>query len=89
MKKAVVVVFARLPRRGRVKTRLIPALGATAALRLYEACLQSTARLVAGLPAGIEKRIYFTGTQPTAPRSQFVLVTWTYPPICSRQRSTW
>ncbi len=69
MKKAAVVVFARLPRRGRVKTRLIPALGATAALRLHEACLQSTARLVAGLPAGIEKRIYFTGTQPAATRA--------------------
>lgn len=69
MKKSAVVIFARLPQRGRVKTRLAPALGAEAALALHIASLQSTARLVAGLPPDVTKWIYFTGSRREAARA--------------------
>ena len=41
----VLLLFTRLPERGRVKTRLIPALGAEGACRLHRALLHDTLRL--------------------------------------------
>lgn len=69
MKKTAVVVFARLPQRGKVKTRLAASLGTAEALALHTACLQSTARLAASFPASIEKRLYFTGPPAAARRA--------------------
>lgn len=57
---AALVVFARWPERGRVKTRLVPPLTPEQALGLHVACLESTARLAASLPASIDKWLYFT-----------------------------
>lgn len=54
------VVFARWPERGRVKTRLVPPLTPDQALGLHIACLESTARLVTSLPASIDKWLYYT-----------------------------
>jgi hypothetical protein len=54
-----VVVFARDPS-GRVKTRLIPALGVAGARELHRACLAATLRLVASLPRGVRKFLYLT-----------------------------
>lgn len=59
--KAAVVVFARRPELNRVKTRLVPPLTPEQALELHVACLQSTGRLVASLPASIDKWLYLTG----------------------------
>jgi len=56
-----VVIFARAPRLGRVKTRLVPPLTAGQALNLHLACLHATARLVASLPRTIAKFIYLGG----------------------------
>ncbi len=47
-----VLVFAREPRPGKVKTRLIPALGAAGAAALYERLLAETLGAVAGLKHG-------------------------------------
>jgi uncharacterized protein len=46
---AAVIVFARAPRAGTVKTRLIPALGAAGAALLYEGLLVRTLQQVAAL----------------------------------------
>lgn len=42
MNKTAIMLFARIPVPGKVKTRLIPALGAQGACRLYRAMLQSS-----------------------------------------------
>ncbi len=55
------MIFARLPRAGRVKTRLVPPLTRAQAFRLHIACLESTARLAAALPAAIDRWLYLTG----------------------------
>lgn len=68
MDKSAVVIFARAPRPGRVKTRLVPPLTARQALALHVACLQSTAAHVASLPRTIHKYIYFTGLPTPARR---------------------
>ena len=67
--KSVVVIFARLPQRGKVKTRLAKSIGTAKALALHNACLQSTAGLVAALPRNIVKQIYFTGSPAAARRA--------------------
>ncbi|MGH9861799.1 MAG: TIGR04282 family arsenosugar biosynthesis glycosyltransferase [Candidatus Acidiferrales bacterium] len=59
-RQAALVIFARLPQAGRVKTRLVPPLTREEALRLHIACLQSTARLAASRPAAIDKWLYLT-----------------------------
>ena len=66
MVSAAVAMFARLPRRGEVKTRLAATIGEDSALALHSACLASTASLVASLPEKIHKRLYLTGTQEEA-----------------------
>ena len=60
--KTALVVFARHPR-GRVKTRLVPALAPAAARRLHVACLESTLRLADSLPRGIARFLYLTPTE--------------------------
>ncbi len=50
MNNAAVIVFARAPRVGTVKTRLIPALGAAGAALLYAGLLARTLRQVTALP---------------------------------------
>ena len=62
------VIFARHPERGRVKTRLVPPLTAEEALGLHVACLQSTARLAASLPASIHKWLYLSSPSLPAAR---------------------
>ncbi len=57
--KAALVIFARHPS-GRVKTRLIPILGAEGARALHVACLQSTARLAASLPPSVDAWLFLT-----------------------------
>jgi hypothetical protein len=55
-----VVIFARYPVLGHVKTRLIPPLTFAEALHFHIACLEATVGLVAALPASIRKYLYFT-----------------------------
>lgn len=57
---AALVIFARAPRLGRVKTRLMPPLSSREALAFHVACLESTARLAASLPRTIEAWLYLT-----------------------------
>jgi rSAM/selenodomain-associated transferase 1 len=66
MSQAAVAVFARLPRRGEVKTRLAASIGEDSALALHTACLASTASLITSLPEEVHKRLYLTGTQDEA-----------------------
>lgn len=49
---AALVVFAKVPRTGRVKTRLAPALGAAGATALYDAFLRDALDLYASAAAG-------------------------------------
>ena len=59
-RNAALVVFARAPKRGRVKTRLAPPLTPDQALTLHTACLQSTAALAASLPPAVKLYLYLT-----------------------------
>lgn len=54
------MIFARAPRLGRVKTRLVPPLSSRQALAFHIACLESTTRLAATLPHAIETWLYLT-----------------------------
>ncbi|MGH9804538.1 MAG: TIGR04282 family arsenosugar biosynthesis glycosyltransferase, partial [Candidatus Acidiferrales bacterium] len=65
--RAALVVFARAPQLGRVKTRLVPPLTPPQAHSFHIACIESTARLAASLPRSIEKWLYLT-TEPVAGR---------------------
>jgi len=67
--KTAIVIFARQPEYGRVKTRLAATIGPEAALSLHIACLQATTKLVATLPKGIAKYLYLTGTPEIAHRT--------------------
>ncbi|MFQ5777890.1 MAG: TIGR04282 family arsenosugar biosynthesis glycosyltransferase [Terriglobia bacterium] len=71
------MIFARHPQRGRVKTRLVPPLTAEEALGLHGACLQSTARLAASLPASIGKLLYLSSA--SLPGARRVARTLTLP----------
>jgi rSAM/selenodomain-associated transferase 1 len=51
-------VFLRAPERGRVKTRLAALLGADAALALYRAFLEDTARLCAACEPGFDTALW-------------------------------
>lgn len=62
------MIFARWPKRGRVKTRLVPPLTPEQALGLHIACLESTVRLAAFLPRTVDKWLYFTASVPAALR---------------------
>ncbi len=56
-----VAVFARVPAPGKVKTRLIPLLGADGAAALHAALLQDTLRKVDAFPASTARYVYFQG----------------------------
>ncbi len=51
-----ILVFAKLPRAGRVKTRLVGPLSAREAAALHQACLQDTLRMVEAFGAA-ERRL--------------------------------
>jgi rSAM/selenodomain-associated transferase 1 len=61
--RRVVIVFARLPQLGKVKTRLAAALGDSAALAIYRELLDDTLKRVDACP-GIERRLCVTGDDP-------------------------
>jgi len=50
-----IIVFSKIPQRGRVKTRLVPDIGEEQALRLYEVMLEHTLKTIGtcGVPAQI------------------------------------
>jgi hypothetical protein len=60
--KTALVVFARHPR-GRVKTRLAPALTPAAARQLHVACLESTLRVADSLPRRVARFLYLTASR--------------------------
>ncbi len=61
MSRDAIIVLARAPEPGRVKTRLIPALGAEEACRVHEQLLEHTLATVAR--AGYPARLYADGDQ--------------------------
>ena len=61
--RRVVIVFARLPQLGRVKSRLAAALGEAAALAIYRELLDDTLARVAGC-ASVERWLCVTGEDP-------------------------
>ena len=61
--RSCVVVFAKSPRLGAVKTRFTPPLSARQALELHRACLLGTLRVVLSLPSTIEKALYWSGKE--------------------------
>ncbi len=66
--KACLIIFARHPKAGQVKTRLIPALGAEGAALVYREMAEHTlnqARAVAQMK-GISLRVWFAGGNPDA-----------------------
>ena len=50
MSRSAVVVFAKVPEPGRVKTRLLPQLTPERAAEVHRACLEDTVRLVGRIP---------------------------------------
>jgi len=58
------IVFARTPVAGRVKTRLIGRLTAEQAARLHEAMIADTAAMIAALPLEAERSILFSEEAP-------------------------
>jgi hypothetical protein len=71
--KAAVVIFARAPRLGRVKTRLVPPFTAGQALELHVACLEATALLVDSLPHSVRKFLYLSESISAQERKQLRL----------------
>ncbi|MFQ5664263.1 MAG: TIGR04282 family arsenosugar biosynthesis glycosyltransferase [Terriglobia bacterium] len=65
---AALVIFARQPQPGRVKTRLVPPLTPEQALGLHIACVESTAHLVAALSPSVDKWLYLTPRRHAAAR---------------------
>jgi len=64
MKCCLIQVFARLPEAGKVKTRLIPALGADGATRFATERLQSTLAAASGVEIGgevVNKELWYAG----------------------------
>ncbi len=66
--KAALVVFARHPRRARVKTRLVPPLTHDQALSFHEACLQVVVRQVASFSPGVDKFLCLTSAHRATAR---------------------
>ncbi|MCX7864565.1 MAG: TIGR04282 family arsenosugar biosynthesis glycosyltransferase [Novosphingobium sp.] len=64
MTEPQLAIFARYPEAGKAKTRLIPALGAQGAARLYARLLERTLAAARGSGLAIELRI--TGASPAA-----------------------
>jgi len=70
--ESVIIVFARAPLAGRVKTRLVPRLGAAGAARLQERLIRAALRTASGAPAELQvtARHRFFGTLPVEVRPQ-------------------
>ena len=64
--KAVLAIFLKAPRRGAVKTRLIPALGAAAAARLYRALAEAVVAATRPGPDGYDRLFFFTPAEARA-----------------------
>lgn len=60
--RALVLVFAKAPAPGKVKTRLMPKLSAARAAAVHRACLADVLCTVASLPHRIEKCVLFAGS---------------------------
>lgn len=58
------LLFGREPIAGQVKTRLIPALGAEGAARLYQGLLELAVEAAAAVP-GVHRELWCTGAPPT------------------------
>jgi uncharacterized protein len=58
------LLFAREPVPGQVKTRLIPALGAEGAARLYQSLLEMALAAAAAVP-GVHRELWCSGAPPT------------------------
>lgn len=56
-----IVLVTRHPEAGRVKTRLIPALGKEQAAKVHRLLTERTVRTLRSLPADITRDIYYTG----------------------------
>jgi rSAM/selenodomain-associated transferase 1 len=67
MKRPAILVFAKAPRPGKVKTRLLPALSPTDAATIHRACLADTLRSVAAL-RGAERWLLVAGSDGAARR---------------------
>ena len=63
MKAPVILVMARTPVAGQVKTRLIPALGPEGAARLHARLLHRTLQTVTAV-SGVSTQLWWTGEQP-------------------------
>lgn len=72
--RAMILIFAKVPVAGRVKTRLMPRLTGAEAAALHRACLEDVLRTVAGLPSRFEKRILFAGPPTTVRQLKRTLV---------------
>jgi rSAM/selenodomain-associated transferase 1 len=75
------LLFAKHPRRGKVKTRLEPALGPDGALELYRALLSDALRLIASL-ARADRRVELCLDAPGEPPAELTeplrtIVAWT------------
>lgn len=64
--RRTLMVFARVPRPGAVKTRLIPALGADGAARVYRLLLRRTLIAAARVPE-VERELWCTADPDVAP----------------------
>jgi rSAM/selenodomain-associated transferase 1 len=60
--RAVILLFAKAPETGRVKTRLAAHLGAERASRIHRACLEDAIRLVERVP-GCTRRLLLAGSR--------------------------
>ncbi|MFC1892751.1 TIGR04282 family arsenosugar biosynthesis glycosyltransferase [Chloroflexota bacterium] len=61
--KASLVIFARYPEKGRVKTRLAKTLGAEKATEFYRLCAEHLFRETEKLPPEIERYLYYDGVE--------------------------
>jgi rSAM/selenodomain-associated transferase 1 len=68
---AVLFVFIRLPRNGKVKTRLAQSLGEQSATEFYQICVKSIFREIRQLPENVEKYIFFSD-QPDESEKRFL-----------------
>ena len=60
---ASLIIFARYPESGRVKTRLAKTIGAEKATEFYRLCAEHLFRETEKLPPGIKRYIYFDGKE--------------------------
>ena len=64
--KAVLAIFLKAPRRGAVKTRLVPAVGDAGAARLYRALAEAVVAATRPGPDGYDRLFFFTPAEARA-----------------------